>query len=187
MRQKTELITELENEIVGRLKCISTLQGEVDAMQLTVSALRKIIGEDSSVVAETNKNEITSYPGYPIEGSIIDKFRYLEDKTLRVWTLSEMETLIHDAESGHRAIDTLKGLKPKLYYHIARHELIKLKYGNKNTYIYYTTRSEWVERLQDGENTTFRLFPKHEPEQSQLAALTEDQRRPQAIVWAGLL
>jgi len=189
MKQKDEIIKDLEDQILPRLKEIKTLQDEVSALQSTVDTLR---GLDQREVATKPKevimdNDLNNYPGYPLNGSLIDKYRYLEDKTLRVWLKQDMEKLIGQIEGKKQASKTLKDSRNKAYVHIQRKELIRLKYSNKNSFSFFTTRSEWIEREQNDGKITFRLLPQHEPEPAKLLGLSEEHRKSENISWSGII
>ncbi|HWY09963.1 MAG TPA: hypothetical protein VN026_01500 [Bacteroidia bacterium] len=187
MKQKADIIFDLEEQILPRLKQIKLLQGEVDTLQKTVSALRQLDVEGPQPIKETaQENNLSNYPGYPMNGTLIEKYRYLEDKTLRVWSKTDMEILIEQVEGKTEAIETLKSARQKTHYYISRHELIKLKYGNKNNYTFFTTRPEWVQRDNNEGKITYCLLSQHTPEESLLSGLTEEQRHPNNISWSGI-
>ena len=187
MKKKADIIIDLEeNEILPRLKSIKALEGEVDALQKTVNALRQLDEQTIELKEKAQPLSLINYPGYPTDGNLIDKYRFLETKTLKVWSKTEMESLIEQIEGKERAAVTLKSARQKTHYYINLRELIKLKYNNKNTYTFFTTRSEWIERDKDGDKIIFRLLPEHEPEKALLSNLTEEQRKSENICWSGI-
>lgn len=185
MKKTEDIIFELEGQILPRLNQIKILQNEVDTLQKTVSSLRGL-GENTPITKTNDQeNTLANYPGYPMQGTLIEKYNYLEDQTLKVWTKEQMEGLIATIEGKH-AKKTLKSARQKTHYYISKHELIKLKYSNKNGFTFFTTRSEWVEREDNDGKLTFRLLPQHEPDAALLSGLTEEQRKPENINWSGI-
>ena len=53
MKNKAEIILDLENQILPRLEKIKSLQAEVDALQGTVLSLRKLDGEIPELPKQT--------------------------------------------------------------------------------------------------------------------------------------
>ncbi|MCW3102440.1 MAG: hypothetical protein JWO09_880 [Bacteroidetes bacterium] len=187
MKQKDEIIKGLEEEILPRLKEISVLQKEVAVLQTAVETLRGIEKAPEAAVSDIKQDfNLTDYPGYPLNGSIIEKYQYLEDRALKVWNRRDMEALIQKIEGKRHAAKTLKSARQKVSYHIKVHELIRLKYGNKTKYSFFTTRPEWVERIEEEGKVKFRLLAQHEPEPVSLAGLSDDQKKSENICWSGI-
>jgi hypothetical protein len=183
MKKRAEIIKDLEDQILARLKKIKSMQTEVETLQKNVTALRELGEDETPVLIETTENPAANFPGYPLNGSLHEKFRYLEDRTLKVWMKRDMDLLIEQAEGKRHAAKTLKNSAQKIHYYIKKHELINLKYNNSNKYSFYTTRPEWTEQQNDG---TVHLLSQHEPEASQIEKLSEEQRKPENIIWNGI-
>lgn len=188
MKQKAEIIQDLEDQMILRLQRIKALQNEVDLLESTVSSLRELNEDGTSLTKEPiqEKNGLENYPGYPLNGTLLDKYRYFEDITLKVWTREEMILLIEKAEGKRQSAKTLKSSRQKTHYYIKTRELIKLKYNNKNNYSFFTTRPEWVERVENDGKIEFRLLSQHEPEPALLANLAEHLRKSNLITWTGI-
>ncbi len=184
MKNRTEIITDQEDQILIRLKEIKSMQIEVDTMQKFVASLRNMGNEEiskPSTEESSSGNVAVNYPGYPLSGSLIEKFNYLEDQTLKVWTKKEMTQLIEQIE-GKKATRTLKNSDQKIHYYLQKHELINLKYNSSSKCSFFTTRREWIEQ---NEGVTH-LLPQHEPEEIKLASLTQEQRKSENIIWKGI-
>jgi hypothetical protein len=186
MRSKNEIAVDLENnEILPRLETLKLLQNEIAALQSTVTTLRALGNEDAPLAKENiATNELANYPGYPLQGSLIEKFAYLEDQTLKVWRMSDMLAIIQKIEGKKQSAKTLKSARQKAHYYLKNKELIRLQYGSKRAYTFFTTRPEWVEKENDGNTTTLRLLDQHEPDSILLSGLTEGQRN--SISWSGI-
>jgi hypothetical protein len=182
MKNKAEIILDLENQILPRLEKIKSLQAEVDALQGTVLSLRKLDGEIPELPKQTTHID---YAGYPANGTLLEKYQYLEDKTLRVWTNNQMGNLIQQIEGLEQAAITLRDSRKKNHYLIQKHNLIRIKYNNKTKYTFFTTRPEWVERQSEGP-VKFLLLAEHQPEESYLTGLAEEQRKSELINWSGI-
>lgn len=186
MKHQSVLIRELEeNEILPRLNQIETLQREVDTLQKAVSTLK---GREENPEGQSKQNARESspanYPGYPINGDLFEKLQFLEDLTLKVWTSGQVKNLILKAEGEDRGTKTLKSAGQKIHYFTNIGKLINLRYNNRKKYSFYTTRMAWLEKTTDGSNVTYRLLPEHEPEESFLEGLSEQQRSPDSITWS---
>jgi hypothetical protein len=186
MKQKNEIIQDLEdNEIFPRLLQIKSLQGEIDVLQYTVSTLRGLDQQSSPIVKENNQGDmLANYPGYPLNGTLIEKYAYLEDKTLKVWRMVDMWGLIQQIEGKRQSTKTLKSARQATHYFLKTRELIRIQYGGKRAFTFFTTRLEWIEKENDGTNATIRLLSQHEPDPKLLSELTEAQRN--SISWGGI-
>jgi hypothetical protein len=183
MRQKSDIIIDLEeNEILPRLKTIEVLQSEVDALQQTVSSLRMLEGE---IISKPQKLAIEptlqNYPGYPMQGTLIEKYSYLEDKELKVWSKDDLDNLIEKIEGPEQGAITLRDGRKKIYYYIRIGKLIRVTFADKRKYTFFTTRMEWFERQNRNGEMKFYLLPEHQPKTSQLAGLTEEQLKSQQV------
>jgi hypothetical protein len=185
MKKRTEIIKEQEDEILIRLKEIKAMQTEVNTMQKFVDSLR-VLGEENILVTAKSgiqlESPMANFPDYPLAGSLLDKLRYLEDRTLKVWMRKDMDRLIEQIEGKEMSTKTLKNSSQKIHYYIHKQEMLNLKYNNSNKYSFYSCRREWTEQV-DG---LTRLLPQHEPEESKIASLTLEQRKPENITWNGI-
>jgi hypothetical protein len=187
MKNRNDIIKDLEDQILPRLQQIKTLQGEVDTLQRSAAALRELDGGTLLPAKENSQDgSLADYPGYPMSGILLDKYRYLEDRTLKVWRKKDMEDLILKIEGKRHAAKTLKSARQTTAYYIKNRRLISLRYANKNKYGFFTTRSEWVERNDEDGKISFHLIAQHEPEQSLLVGLSEEDRKSNSITWSGI-
>lgn len=187
MKNRNDIIKELEDQILPRLQEIKILQGEVDTLQRSAAALRELDGGVLLPVKENSQDSsLADYPGYPMHGTLIEKYRYLEDRTLKVWRKKDMEELILKIEGKRHAAKTLKSARQSSAYYIKKGALINLRYANKNNYSFFTTRSEWVERNDENGKISFHLLAQHEPEQTLLVGLSEEDRKSNSITWNGI-
>jgi hypothetical protein len=187
IKNRADIIKDLEDQILPRLQEIKILQGEVDTLQRSAAALRELDGGILIPVKENPQdNNLADYPGYPMNGILLEKYRYLEDRTLKVWRKKDMEELILKIEGKRHATKTLKSARQTTAYYLKNRRLINLRYSNKNKYSYFTTRIDWVERHDDNGKVTFQLLPQHEPEPTFLAGLSEEDRKSNSITWSGI-
>ena len=189
MKEKSEIIRDLEDQILFRLENIKIMQQEIDAMQLTVNTFRKPTIEAPTIkIIENSKkgNKLNEYPGYPIDGDLWDKFHYLEDLKLKFWRSKYMEALISEIEGDELNFSYSKEFQRILFKLVKKAKVINMKYCNSVQYCFYSTRIEWIEPIQIGTMSTYRVLPDHAPEKIEIMNLSEDQVKPERIQWGGI-
>jgi hypothetical protein len=186
MKDKNEIIKEMEDEILSTLEDINSKQHKVNALQTCVKTLRGPVNDIEASPPEISEpNNLLEYPGYPIEGPLLEKLRYLEDITLRVWKVKYMEKLIRKIEGEDRSRKLLIDFRKKVSALVTTKQMINLKYNDSLKYCFFTTRHEWVEIISEGFHKTYKLKPEHGPEKKDFGNLPEDKRGPESITWRG--
>ena len=165
MKQKAEIIQDLEeNEILPRLRNIETLQGEVNALQATVSALRMLNGDSIPQKIESSiLSPLQNYPGYPLNESLIDKYTYLENKHLKLWNKDDFDNQIEKMEGPEKGAVTLKDGRKKIYYYTQIGKLIRVTFGGKRKYTFFSTRLEWFQFEEVNGKKQYQLLSAHLP------------------------
>lgn len=133
----------------------------------------------NNILSQIKDND--EHPHYPIHENILSKFRYFDEVVSRVWMIQEFKDFVSRIELK-KADKTLKNLNQRIIYSVSKGEMFVMKYNNSNKYAFYAAHPEWVEKKGKG----YRLIVGKEPEKSQIAGLTIEQKNPDKIIWKGI-
>lgn len=176
-----EIVTEIEDQLLIRLKETEILQNMLkECSDYTKQGSTQNIKSNLIPASET-------FPGYPLNGSLIEKFEFLEQIHLRMWNKSEMEKLIIKAEGEEFAKKTLHNISQKLSALAKQCRLIKMQYGKQSRWnCFYTTRMEWIEVIKGNDTHYFSVVPKHAPDESHLKNMTPEMKHRDNIEFTGI-
>ena len=187
--QTEKFIKDLEDMLVKRQQRAKILQEELDQERAEIGKMveaLKILSQDSTAYQESKKTELRTidldFPGYPEEGTLIDKIKYFENMDMRMWKKMEMEKLLIKAE-GEKGKIIAKHLSSKLHYYTRHGHLINMRYNNSNLYSFYTTNIDWIEK---GRNGQHKVREGHEPNEIHIQKLNNEQRDIKNITWEGI-
>lgn len=187
MKDKETIIKELEDEILIRETGIREMQSEVNAMQLTVAALRNPGPIQLIQSSQTKAGPKTlEYPGYPFDGDLLAKLNFLENIKLKFWKAKTMEELIMRIEEREITYSTTNNFRQALSTLVKKCEIINMKYNDSLQYCFYATRREWIEPIQVGTLSTYVPLKEHAPDKLEIENLTQDQLKPENIKWRGI-
>lgn len=133
----------------------------------------------NNILSQIKDND--EHPHYPFEDDILSKFRYFDDVKSRVWMLQEFKDFVSNVEI-EKAEKTLRNLNQRIIYNVNKGDMFVMKMNNSNKYAFYAAHPEWVIK----KGNVLRLEPGKEPEKSQIAGLTIDQKNPNNITWKGI-
>jgi hypothetical protein len=140
----------------------------------------------SEIFNQVLNNE--SFPDFPYESFVLDKIKYYEDQTQRVFTVKDFKLFIEKVEGKKRADKTLNFVNQKINQLIRKAQMICLKYNGSNKYAYYTSRKDWIEIISNrGKNFKAQIKPGHEPHPEKLLKLSNEQKSTEKITWSGLV
>jgi len=171
------------------LKNIQKWEGEILNLQAQIEWRRELIlvaqkGLKDWQAINSDLEGIENNSSYPMAGSLLDKYKYLENRAGMVWRRKDLEALIEDIE-GRKGARTLKHSAQKIHKLIQEGKLIALKYSGSKKYTFYTTNREWIE-LNYYSKGKHRIKPGHEPQSKELGRLNDDQRKQENIEWDGM-
>jgi len=133
----------------------------------------------NNILSQIKDND--EHPHYPFHDSLLAKFQYFDEVVSRVWMIQEFKDFVSKIEMK-TAEKTLRNINQRIIYNINKGEMFLLKYSNSNKYVFYSAHPEWVEK----KGKIFKLISGKEPEKSQIAGLTSEQRNPDNIIWKGI-
>ena len=187
--QTEKFIKDLEDMLLQRQKRAKVLQEELEQERAEIGKMveaLKILSQDPTTYQESKKTELRTidldFPGYPKEGSLIDKIKYFENMDMRMWRKKDMENMLIKAE-GEKGEVIAKHLSSKLHYYTRHGHLINMRYNNSNLYSFYTTNRDWVEQARNGQH---KVREGHEPKGIYTQKLSEEQRDIKNITWEGI-
>src|SRR4051812_1727905 len=96
--KEDDVVRFYEKEILGLHSQVEHLMEEIKRKE---KILQTIKGDASSEKALESGGSEIRFPQYPLDGSLVDKFRYLEDVYGRVWRRKDMVELIKKAEGDN--------------------------------------------------------------------------------------
>jgi len=174
IQQVKQLLAAMKRKTTEDENFLKLIEGEefvnLDDIQKKVS---------NNIITQIKDND--EHPHYPFDDNIISKFRYFDEVVSRVWMMQEFKDFVASIEMK-KADKTLKNLSQRIIYSINKEEMFVMKYNNSNKYAFYAAHPEWVEKKGKG----YRLIGGKEPEKTQIAGLSIEQRNPDNIIWKGI-
>lgn len=183
---RSKLLQDLDDEILERQQKVKKLEEELNLEKGEISRLAEARNILTHTGSETKKTELRpldlDFPGYPKNGSLLDKFKYFEDKDHKMWRKKDMENSLRLAE-GPDGAALIKHLSSKLHYYADNGQLITMSYNGANLYSFYTSKFSWINISPDGYHT---VKKEHAPSEELLQRLSPEQRDVKKIKWKGI-
>lgn len=183
MKNKYEIVNELEGHVLSRFEEIERINQEIADIKSAINILN--IGSNNRQIPPKPKNELPEmYKDYNLRDSLLNKYRYFENIYQRFWKRADADKFITEIEGPKKGAKTIKNSYSLISKLVSRGELIQIKYLNNTRYSFYTTNREWVETTETGH---YRIASGHEPDASMIANLSEDQLHSDNITWNGII
>ena len=119
-------------------------------------------------------NEVSPYPGYPFEGSLLEKIEYWQDMYGTVWQNRKMKQWIESAEG--KGTPSTKNLSQRITHWMKKGQMYSMKINGSNKYTFFFTRAGWVKSEGVGKKAEHTLLPPHMPNDEDLKKLNEVQK-----------
>ncbi len=176
-----DIVREIEDQILVRTEELEILKNMLKSYP-EQSKLSNQQVMKTKVVTNSNR-----FPEYPMRGSLLEKFEFLEQIHMRMWNKSEMEELISEAEGEESARETISNISSKLANFAKDNCLIKLQYGEKSRWnTFYTTNMNWLHIVNAQGKDFYTVLPQHAPLDSSLKNVTNEMKRPENLVFTGI-
>ena len=177
---KSEIIIELERMALHHMTEAQKFQKAV--YMIADEAYPVEDGKKGAAKFEVVQREL---PGYSTKWEPLEKFRYFEDRNMKVWNKTEISEFLTEAEGSRAANKIMSEFRAYAMKAVKANKLARLSYNNSKLYIFFTTRQEWIDKSGASGNK-YLLLTEHCPKDELLGNLSEEQKSPKNIVWAGI-
>lgn len=155
----------------------------------TLASNRELIQNCIITYKENLKNNLVSieavdpeimeslYHGYPIEGDITHKFKFIEDTDLKLWKLSDMMERIQKIEGPLKADNTLDNIHSVIKKRIEDKTIVSVRFNDTKQYTFYTTRREWLDVTEVDGKQVFSIKQEHMPDPTKIRTLSELEKK----------
>lgn len=176
-----DIVREIEDQMLVR----------TEELEILGNMLRNYPGQQKQGAFKSEKlqpvNKSGRFPNYPMRGTLLEKFEFLEQIHMRMWSKSEIENLIKEAEGDEVARKTIKNISGKLANFAKENNLIKLQYGEKSRWnCFYTTNMNWLHIVNVQGKDYYAVLPQHAPLDSSLINVTNEMKQPEKLVFSGI-
>lgn len=161
-----DIIRNLERELAQHLKD-SALKTE--GFQRALQNLKGINNIDAVEMDEKVNVDNPDYIGYPINGSVFEKFQFFQSTINRVWRKNEFIAFIKDIEEHKQFVKTTKDLDTITRQLVKSKKLFSMIFSDSRIYTYYTTEFDWLKK----DNNKWYLDEMHMPPKGELDKLKD--------------
>lgn len=169
-------INAVEEELNSLKAQVKPILAEIEKLEKFLTSLKSESHEPPRKLTSPSKLD------YPMESSLFEKLRYLEDEYGRFWKSEDMRAKIIELEGKKEGDKTIHYFSQRLQHLITKKEVVCVKYNKSRINSFFTTHPELIDKDYHSKGK-HRIKPGHEPEDKYLKKMSEEQLDPSKMEW----